>query len=521
MATFESFVGRRVEGKVTMVDRLIIHGHLTSLVMHGGMQRFLGSRSVLLKDFGSFAKRVSEELVEHAKQIAASAGRPYEYLYSAMTAARGRTKEEHVRSIAERDGVEEGLVAVLSAVEPCRAFDVRGNRSAKKLEIVRRDRKCLHIYFYFIDREFGLMHVRLQTWLPMQIQVYVNGREYLARQLAARGIEFDRYDNALTHVGALDEVEKLAERFVRMDWPRVLDRFARRVNPVHARWMKDGMFGYLWTIRQCEVATDLMFPTRTDLVAIMPDLYDAALRTFSAEDVMRFLGRKPNGNFKAEVCTEHKQRPEGRRVKHRLGGNSIKMYDKLSVLRIETTFNQPRYFKVLRLVERGGHLVHRWCPIGTGIGNLYRYVQVASASNERYLQALANVQLKGRVVEQLDSLSRSHRIDGQRVARLRPFEAADNDLFAAVLRGEHLILGFRNRDIQRALFHAHASTSDLERRRRARISRFIAKLRGHGLVSKVQGSHLYRVTPTGMKLMSAAVRIRHHDYADAAVDKAA
>jgi len=34
------------------------------------------------------------------------------------------------------------------------------------------------------------MHVRLQTWFPLQIQVYVNGHEWLARKLKKNGIRY-------------------------------------------------------------------------------------------------------------------------------------------------------------------------------------------------------------------------------------------------------------------------------------------------------------------------------------------
>jgi hypothetical protein len=69
-----------------------------------------------------------------------------------------------VRDIARRDGVREGLICVLSALERCKAFDVRGDHKTRRLQIVRRLRKCLHFYFYFLDPEFGFMRVRLQSW---------------------------------------------------------------------------------------------------------------------------------------------------------------------------------------------------------------------------------------------------------------------------------------------------------------------------------------------------------------------
>ena len=68
----------------------------------------------------------------------------------------------------------QGLVCAFSTLEPCRSFTVAGNRETKRLEVVRRPRQCLHFYWYLIDPEFGWMHVRLQSWAPYSIQVYVN-----------------------------------------------------------------------------------------------------------------------------------------------------------------------------------------------------------------------------------------------------------------------------------------------------------------------------------------------------------
>ena len=81
------------------------------------------------------------------------------------------------RDIARRDGVSKGLLCVRSVLEPCNAFDVRGNHQTHRLQVVRRLRKCLHFYFYFLDPELGFMHVRVQSWLPFTIQIYVNGHD--------------------------------------------------------------------------------------------------------------------------------------------------------------------------------------------------------------------------------------------------------------------------------------------------------------------------------------------------------
>src|SRR5436309_1936886 len=82
------------------------------------------------------------------------------------------------KKIAERDDVAEGVVCLLSAVEPCMSVMVRKRHDTHRLELFRRQRACLHHYLYLIDAEFGFMHVRIQGWMPYEIQIYVNGREW-------------------------------------------------------------------------------------------------------------------------------------------------------------------------------------------------------------------------------------------------------------------------------------------------------------------------------------------------------
>ncbi len=49
--------------------------------------------------------------------------------------------------------------------------------------------------------------------------------------------------------------------------------------------------------------------------------------------------------------------------------NSIKMYDKWNILRIETTINNPRGFKIYREVKRNGERVMRWVSMGKSVYN--------------------------------------------------------------------------------------------------------------------------------------------------------
>ncbi len=68
------------------------------------------------------------------------------------------------------------------------------------------------------------MHIRLQSWLPLTIQVCVNGREWLARQMQRAGISYEQKDNCFTQISDLTRAQALMNRLVNLPWARMLNR---------------------------------------------------------------------------------------------------------------------------------------------------------------------------------------------------------------------------------------------------------------------------------------------------------
>lgn len=510
METFLSIHQDKLIGSLTAFDRMIFKGHLSMLYPQGAFARLLYRQGVLLKDFKPYVEGVSQKIKEHAEGLASEAGRPFRYLEGSMTAKNGQGKEAMAQQIAAEDHLKDGLVCVFYTLEPCSTFTVRGNRQAQKLEVVRRRSKCLQYYFYYLDRELGLIHVRLQSWFPFPIQVYVNGRECLARDLDQQQIGYERYDNCFTKIDDLPAAQAFCDKFRHWDWPPLLNALAKRVNPILETITQSGFGGYYWVADQCEIATDLMFQDQASLQAILPDLFEQAILRSACQDTLRFLGRKLHGNFKGDATIDLKKRPEGWRVKFISKRNSIKMYDKLSVLRVETTINNPSEFKICQPADDGSL---RWKPMGKGVSNLYRYAEVGSQANQRLLEHLAQANLKSKAIPYLDSLCRSHSRNGKRFARFTPLSEPDRKLFAAVLSGEFALNGFRNSDLAQKLFAKPAASDKEAKQRCAKISRLIAKLRGHGLVAKVKNARLYRITELGSRVLSAVLSFFFSDFA--------
>lgn len=491
-------------GVLSGFDRLVLRGTLRALAMTGGMMSFLSRMGILLKDFGGYVHRTSERLKEASCEMARRLERPIQYLPSAAT-----RKEEVARQIAQRDAICEGLICVLTCVEPCRSYEIHRDRKIKKLVLEPRLRKCLHLYHYWVDPFFGFMHARIQSWFPFQIQVCLNGREWLARQMHRQRMAYTRRENCFTHIEDIPRAQKLMDRLVRISWVGMLRRIARQLNPAHRKMFGPGM-EYYWTVHQSEWATDILFRSPQALASIYPSLARGGIAVFSSPDVMRFLGKKPHGNFQGEVISDYRQRPEGIRVKHQLKQNSVKIYDKQgSVLRVETTINDPSDFRVFRPKQSEPEGPCQWQPMRKGVADLRRRAEVSQACNDRYLEALASLSTNQPLAELLAPVCRRASWKGRRVRALQPWSPEDRSLLQAISRGEFALNGIRNRDLVQILFPRASNSLEQKRRASGRVTRKLRLLRAHGLLRKVPRTHRYVLTKRGQQITTAILQYQN------------
>jgi hypothetical protein len=479
---------------------------------------YLWAVQVRLTEFAAHALKLTEQLKDASLLLARQRGRPVQYLTSAAN-----NKEEIARRIAAADHIEQGLICVLTAVEPCWSFEIVRDRAGKRIEAEPRYRKCLHLYHYQIHPRFGFMSARIQTWLPFRIQICVNGREWLARSMDAAGLHYVQRDNCFTWLEHPERVQQLMDQQLRSDWPVLLSEIARSLNPLHETMFAAFPMQYYWSTYQSEWATDVMFGKAATLAHLYPRLVQHGLTTFLSPDVMRFLGRKapPGGGLprrlETEVVSDVKRRPEGVRIKHRVGENSVKMYDndkpcpraldpgEGSVLRVETTINDVDDFKTFRAPENKPDAAPSWQRMRKGVADLHRRAEVSQAANDRYLQALASVEDTTSLGELAARLCRPVRYQGRRVRALNPHAPEDSALLGAISRGEFTLNGLRNRDIRALLFPKPARSKAEQKRQAAVISRKLHLLRAHRLIRKVPHTHRYLLTNAGRIAVTALI----------------
>jgi hypothetical protein len=548
MHSFLSRFASLVTGVLCGLDRLSLCASLRMISFPLGLQNYLWAQRVLFKDFGEHSEKVTAQLEEASLKLARQQGREIRYLNSSE-----HNKENIAREIAERDHIKNGLICVLSSVDPCMSFEIRKNRATHKLEIRYRQRKCLHLYHYQIHPVFGFRHARIQTWFPFRVYVCINGREWLARQMDQAGLHYIKRNNTFTWLEDVAAAQALFDQQLQANWSSLLGGLTEALNPVHQDIFAKFPCNYYWSIRDSEWASDVMFRSREALQSIYPRLIRYAINSFSAVDVLRFLGQPVSASGKVphrrrfEVSTNLKERLEGVRIKHWLNGNSIKAYDKYSVLRPETMIREPGDFKVLRPAEgEPDDSPPDWRPLRKGLADLRRRAEISQAANERYLEALAAVHDSTPMRELLEPLCRPTAdlapplptprlaqtaaeaapatpvpaLDAaateppipaarpRRARALNPLAPDDAALLAAVGRHEFMINGLRNRDLRRLLFSTDTVPDNEQRKRSAAVTRKLRLLRAHGLIDKVAKSHRYQVTEQGRKAITAFLAAR-------------
>jgi hypothetical protein len=503
----------KIAGVVSGFDRLVLRGILRRLAYSKGMEEYLWQNHVLFKDYAGYVKAISNRLRKISVAEFKTSGLPVLYLASPKI-----DKDKLAQEIASARGIQQGPVCALSAMEPSPTFEHYGKH------MVARTRPCLVVYHYRIDPEWGWMNARIQTWFPFNIQVCINGREWLARQMDRKGLHYQRQGNCFVWLQDYKKAQHLLDAQLRLHWPTVLDRIAHHLNPLHEEIFEKYPCSYYWTAYQSESATDVVFHPG-ELRRLEPLFLRHAILSFSSPDVMRFLGRRVplSGTlpvrFADEVVSDLKRRVEGERIKHRIDKNSVKAYGKAhtplgDVWRVETTINQAHQLRAYRPKEGGPQDQLAWRCLRAGVADLHRRAGLAQKANERYLDALSAVDTTQRLEELIRPLEQPAVWKGQRMRPLHPFSHDDNQLLTAINRGEFVIQGFRNRDLQKLLY-VEAPAGPMEAKRRsARISRQLRLLRAHGLIYKIPKTHRYQITKAGRIAILALLAVQHTSLAE-------
>lgn len=455
-----------------------------------GMTSYLYKNNVKIFDYPKFAEPFKEAIRANADRIAKEHGIEIEFIRKT-----GVRKESIISEKINQRGNHPGIVHIISAMETCNTYKPWHDKGTGRTFVKPDQSKCLHYYFYFIDEYAGLGYVRVPTWCPFRLQVYINGHNLLASELKQANIKYTMTDNAFDSLENADKAQELSDNMSVEKLHRKLDEFAWQFCPVY----KDFNLRYHWSIMQAEYATDIVFKQQGDLQQIYSELVATAIHSVKPENIATFLGRKLDERYQGEIGNNYNVRIEGSRLKHSMGAVSIKMYDKFAkILRIETTANDISFFKHFReVVHRDGTRSNEMAPLKKNIYSLAFLKDNLKSANKRYLEFISAFDNKEVGRKRLMKITSSETNNNRNYKGFNFFNDDDLAVLLAIVRGEFNINGFRNKNLKKILNFPSS-----------KISRLIKRLLVHGLIKKASDSYKYYATKIGKETIVMAQKIK-------------
>ena len=507
--SFEEIYHSKLFGAIRGFDRIRFRGTILEMNTSQGATRILNYLGVLMTGFKLFFKTITDSIVLNAQRYCQSAG--IQYVWKLGVTDKDATAKE---LLATFPAGYAGPLFCLATLENCLNLGLVSNKEAGVLEARMLPGKCTHLYLYFNHPEYGLGHIRVQTWAPFGVSVCLNGRSWLENQLKMNGVRYAKAENCFPWVEDVEKAQALLDAQRRSKWPELLGGLVGEYAPWLTSSLGEIRPEYYWSADETEFATDYMFRNREELDRIFPMLVRYGMMASDCVAVMRFLGKRQGhqggGTAPGDLYSDSRKRYEGVRVKHCASGNSVKAYNKQgSVLRVETTINNTRVFSVYRHPDDDPSRPMSWLPMRKGVADLDRRAEVSDGINRRYADHIAAADTDERFGEVVEKACHRASLQGRngksvKVRALRPGDPLDRRLLEFLKKGDWDLNGFANRDLDMFLNNGKAAKDAGEKKRRsARASRLIRLLRAHGLVRKVPCKNRYMVTEYGHELSTA------------------
>jgi hypothetical protein len=479
----------KIVGVLGCYDRVVLSGTLMAIAHPEAMAGVLRRAGIRCFDLEQYVEPIREQIRKNAERLAAEHGLQIQYLPKHNT-----RKEEIVAEVLARRGPLPGLVHIMSAMETCTTYQPWHDKAAGRTGVKFKSGKCLHYYFYFLDPELGLCYVRVPTWAPYRLQVYFNGHHWLASRLKQARINYRLEDTAFVEIADWARAQELSDEFSVLGLHQKLAAFARRYCPPSTRFTD----GYHWSVMQSEYALDIVFRRAEDLRPLYEEISRQAVLAVRIDEMARFWDKRLSAEAKAS--SRFFTRVEGTCIRHHLGRQSLKMYDRGGrILRIEATSNDITFFHHHRkVVHRDGSSEYKVAALKKSIYSLTDLAGLMAAACRRYLDFVGTLEDRSAQRHDLDHISRPAHDERARSWRgFNFFLTEDLTVLLALLRGEFTLNGLSGRRLRAQLIGKTPG----------QIARILKRLRLHGLIRKVGHTYRYYLTSLGRRALVAARKL--------------
>jgi hypothetical protein len=399
---------------------------------------------------------------------------------------KGQRKDEVAAEYLQQCQQAEGILFIGKAQEKVSVFrtEKRHNPATGRSYpwIVRSTALVNQYYIYAVDQDFGPFFLKFSSYFPYTARLCINGHEYAKRQLAQRGIAFAALDNGFLTCADPAQLQAICDGLS----PERIDGLLRKwlARLPHPFTAEDRAAGYRYELSMLQVEfslTQVLDQPRMGRI-LFEDIIRENLDLGRPDQVQLIFARRVTkrtpGRFRTRIITQDVT--PSLHIDYK--SSRIKQYHKEGrALRTETTINNPRDF-----------------AIGKRLANLPALRQVGFSANRRLLdvQSLSHDCTLGEAAFQ--QLNRPVTLNQQRAAALRFADPTVQALLSLLLLFCLLPQGFRNRDLRRHL--AALLGVDPNHMTQGRMTYQLRRLRLHGLIERIDGTHAYRPTQHGIRI---------------------
>jgi hypothetical protein len=402
-----------------------------------------------------------------------------------ITFTKGQRKDDVTQEYRLRFSKSEGIVVVGKAQEKTPVFRTEKRRNPQTGRtypwIVRTTAMVNHYYFYGIDEDFGPFFLKFCTYFPYNAKLCINGHEYVKRQLAKEGLAFEALDNGILKCADPRRLQQLCDGLSATKIDALLRKWLARLP--HPFTSKDRAAGYRYdiSILQAEFSlTQVLDEPRTGRIffeEVIRENLDIGRPDHVQLIFNRRISKRTPGRFRTRVITEgvtpslHVDYKRSR----------IKQYHKEGrALRTETTINDPRDF-----------------GIGKRLSNLPALRRIGFQANRRLVDVQRISQDCAVGEDAFKGVNGPVEVDGQRASGLRFADVAVQALLSSLLVFRLLPRGFSNRDLRDHWAPLLGKSPD--DMTPGQMTYHLRRLRLHGLIKRITGTHRYQVTRQGWR----------------------
>jgi hypothetical protein len=467
------------------IDRMYLNAYVPQLTTEAGVAGFV--RGYLGHRFASTkaVAQMTESFVESIMQFG------LDHKIDLVRFKKGQRKDNvmQARLRAFKKNLQEGVVFIGVAQEKARVPRTVRKAFGNGGTIPWIDYSSANVnfyYFYCLDEEFGPFFIKFCSYFPYTAKLCINGHEYLKCQLDRRGIDYEALDNGISWCEDVPAAQRICDRFDEQKIEAFFRKWLRRLpHPFRAQDRRAG-YRYDLSILQAEFSLTQIWDRAVSGRCFFEEVIRENIDLGRPEQVQLIFSRKlkkstvADGRCRTRIINEGVIPSLHIYYKHTHSKQYHKAAKRRAGLRTETTINNAYDFGVGR----------RLC-------NLPALRQIGFGANRRILQLEKLTHDCSIGQQSFQQLQQPADIEGQRVSALRFGDPRVQALFAVLVIFSLQPQGFRNRELRPLL--AQALGLDNQQITRGKMSYDLRRLRLHGLIQRIAGTHRYELTVLGRK----------------------